>query len=86
MHTRESVAEPARSQNIELELERDEMYPKEYTGGGAMKHSRLCQARSFRRDWNCHRCVEILLAAAPYDGWEHEYFAKKLGKLQRRLF
>lgn len=61
----------------------DAMYEPEFTAAGAAKHSRHCKALFARRDWNCHRCVELVLGAAPRDGWQHEYFARKLRKAQR---
>jgi hypothetical protein len=61
----------------------DQMYPKETTAEGVTKHSRRCQSTFGRRDWNCHRCVELLLGAAPRNGWQHEYFARKLRQVQR---
>jgi hypothetical protein len=61
----------------------DPMYPPEFTVAGASKHSRRCQSTFGRRDWCCHRCVELILGAAPRDGWQHEYFARKLRQVQR---
>jgi hypothetical protein len=59
------------------------MYPPEFTAGGISKHSRHCKSTFGRRDWDCHRCVALLLGAAPRDGWQHEYFARKLRRRQR---
>lgn len=85
MHTLTSVAAPASSKNTSLcRPNGDGMYRKETTENGFTKHSRQCQATFVRRDWNCHRCVELLLEEAPRGGWQHEYFAKKL-QVQRLL-
>jgi formamidopyrimidine-DNA glycosylase len=61
----------------------DTMYARELNANGTTKHSRHCQSTFGRRDWNCHRCVELILGAAPRDGWQHEYFARKLRQAQR---
>jgi hypothetical protein len=61
----------------------DLMYPKELNGNGTTKHSKKCQATFDRKDWKCHRCVELILGAAPRNGWQHEYFARKLRQVQR---
>lgn len=89
MHnTQEGVqAVPALGQRIN-DPRRDEkgMWKKVFTAGGASKHSRHCVGSFGRRDFGCYRCVELELGAAPRDGWQHGYFAKKLGGLQGRLF
>lgn len=61
----------------------DAMYPQELNDDGTTKHSRHCRACFGRKDWNCHRCVELVLGAAPRNGWQHEYFARKLRQVQR---
>lgn len=65
--------------------DREGMYRQEFNQDGTTKHSRSCQSAFGRRDWNCHRCVELLRGAAPRKGWQHEYFAKKLRQAQRSL-
>ena len=61
------------------------MFPKQYNQDGSTKHSRYCDATFHRRDWRCHRCVELLRGAAPRGSWHENYFAKKLGEVQRRF-
>lgn len=97
MHTLASVAVPAPVQDTaranvppleaiqERYLEAKPMYPDELTAEGKRKHSRHCLAQFARRDWNCHRCVELLHGAAPRGSWHRAYFARKLSQNQRRL-
>jgi hypothetical protein len=84
MHARQSVAVPA-----SLKLNPDEplqltgtlpMYPEEHNQDGTLKHSKYCMATPNRKDWGCHRCIELLLGAAPRKGWQRDYFARKLGQ------
>lgn len=87
MHTLlTSVAEPALSKDTPSLTDENGMYRKETLANGFTKHSRQCKSTFGRRDWSCHRCVELEVGAAPRDGWQHEYFARKLRQLQRRLF
>jgi hypothetical protein len=69
--------------SVLAELDPPTMYPAEFTAAGAAKHSHRCQSTFGRHDWNCHRCVELMLGAAPRNGWQHEYFARKLRQQQR---
>lgn len=59
------------------------MYKPEFNLDGSIKHSRHCKAAFGRRDWNCHRCVELMSGAAPRKGWQHDYFGRKLRQSQR---
>jgi hypothetical protein len=61
------------------------MYPEEHNQDGTVKHSKHCLARFTRRDWRCHRCVQLLLGEVPRRGWQREYFDRKLARNQRRL-
>jgi hypothetical protein len=87
MPTRQSGAVPALSQDIFNLTPQDppRMYARETTADGLTKHSRHCQALFSRRDWKCHRCCELMIEAAPRDGWQHEYFSRKMGQVQRKL-
>lgn len=86
MHTLESVAEPAQTtgyQHDEPILTPGGMYPKEMDREGHTLHSKYCKAAFFRRDWSCHRCCELMQGAAPREGWQKPFFAKKLRQVQR---
>jgi hypothetical protein len=61
------------------------MYRREVNRDGTTKHSRHCKATFGRRDWSCHRCCELMRGAAPRKGWQEDYFARKLGEVQRRF-
>jgi hypothetical protein len=69
-----------------LALNADGMFRQELNANGTTKHSRHCAATFGRRDWRCYRCVELMRGAAPRGSWHEDYFAKKLGEVQRRLF
>jgi hypothetical protein len=79
MRTHESVAVPASSHHINS----SEMYPKAFTRSGRSRHSRRCTAAFGRHDYKCHRCVELMLGAAPRGSWHEDFYAKKLGQVQR---
>lgn len=79
MRTLVSVAVPASSQDTNSA----EMYPKAFTANGALRHARKCKAAFGRHDTRCHRCVELIRGAAPRGSWHEEYFARKVGELQR---
>jgi hypothetical protein len=66
-------------------VSQETMYRPEFNQDGTAKHSRHCMATFARRDWDCHRCVELLMGAAPRNGWQREYFARKLRQNQRSL-
>jgi hypothetical protein len=61
------------------------MYPLEVNLDGRTRHSRHCKAAFGRRDWSCHRCCELMKGSAPRNGWQHEYFARKLRESQQRF-
>jgi hypothetical protein len=71
---------------LPLTLAADRMYAHEHNADGTTKHSRHCLGGFGRRDWRCYRCVELMRGAAPRGSWHEDYFAKKLGEVQRRLF
>ena len=66
-----------------LTLDANGMFRREFNANGTTKHSRHCAATFGRRDFRCHRCVELLKGAAPRGSWHEDYFAKKLGERQR---
>jgi hypothetical protein len=59
------------------------MYPKEVDAEGHTLHSKHCKAAFARRDWQCHRCCELMHGAAPRDGWQKPFFARKLREVQK---
>lgn len=96
MHTRQGVAVPAQTQSnaspepttltLQIIDTQAVMYARESNQQGQTIHSKRCEAAFGRRDWRCHRCCELMLDASPRKGWQQEYFRRKLGQLQRRLF
>lgn len=76
MHTRQGVdAVPALFEDSAAE---PDIYPLELNQDGTTKHSRHCKAVFARRDWRCHRCMELMRGAAPRGGWQHRYFGPML--------
>lgn len=63
----------------------DGMYPKAFNKALKPKHSPHCTATFAQRDLKCHRCVELMLGAAPRTSWHHEYYARRFHQLQRSL-
>jgi hypothetical protein len=61
------------------------MYPKVTDREGHTLHSPHCKAAFSRRDWQCFRCCELMHGAAPREGWQRPFFAKKLRELQNWL-
>lgn len=85
MHTHQGVAAPAQSQST-VALSNEGMYPKSFTASGRSRHSSKCKACFGRHDSRCWRCLELQMGAAPRGSWHEDYFAKRLGQLQRSLF
>lgn len=67
----------------DLLLDPNAMYARETNANGSTRHARRCQSTFGRRDWQCHRCLELLHGSAPRGSWQSEYAARKLGQLQR---
>lgn len=63
----------------------DGSYTRETKSDGTTKHSRHCKAAFGRRDLRCARCLELRSGAAPREGWQPEWFAKKAREGQRCL-
>jgi hypothetical protein len=64
-------------------LDPEAMYPKSFTKTGRSKHHHRCKACFGRHDPRCWRCLELLHGAAPRGSFHEEYYAKRLGQLQR---
>jgi hypothetical protein len=61
------------------------MYSREFTGAGALKHSRYCHGFFGRRDLRCARCLELLHGSAPRGSGHESTKARMLDQLQRRF-
>jgi hypothetical protein len=59
------------------------MYRPEFTKDGRSKHSRHCKAAFGRRDWNCHRCHELIRGGSARIGWQRPYFQRERNQRQR---
>lgn len=66
-----------------LKLTPEGMYPKAFNRNGRSKHSHQCTAAFGHHDSRCYRCLELLHGAAPRGSFHDDYYAKRLGQLQR---